>query len=91
MASGVHDYVRRDIGEPYRPSASQWHLFGISLGVSTLGVLFLFYWNKLLAWLMCTVLRILWWNNTSDKVWVECGKGGHSYVARSLELKEPCL
>jgi hypothetical protein len=36
-------------------------------------VLYFFYWNRFVAWVISVVIRLLWWDKGGGSSWVEIG------------------
>ncbi|KAG9221064.1 hypothetical protein CCMSSC00406_0005497 [Pleurotus cornucopiae] len=51
-------------------------------------ILYLFYWNRLLAGIIGLVLRILYWNQGGASIWVEIGSIHFSLITGRILLKD---
>lgn len=48
-------------------------LLGVCIGIVVGVVLYTFFWNRLVGFLISLVLRIIWWNQEGGSAWVELG------------------
>lgn len=83
----MSDWVRR--AQVYSPSHAQWQFFALSLGTSTLFFLYFLYWNRLLAAVICFLLRFTTWaKHEPGSFWIEAESAHISLISGRLVLRD---
>jgi len=54
------------------------------IGIVIALVLYLFYWNRFIAYIIGVVLRLVYWNNDSGSQWVDIGMYAILYSRASV-------
>lgn len=49
-------------------------------------VLYLFYWNRFIAWIIGLVIRVLYWNQGASSIWLEIGASFDDACREALVL-----
>lgn len=65
-----------------------YHLLGTCIGVITGSLLYFFYINRLVAFIIGFLLRVSFWNQGPSSIWLEIGEHVTSYVCGYGTLTE---
>jgi hypothetical protein len=80
-------YVERFLQGSLLLVVSPRRVFGLSLGVTVLFVIYILYWNRLLANLVCLCLRLSTWDKTAPgSFWISAGESGNPAMVADSDI-----